>query len=283
MTKRKKDRRNDKAKPKAVGSGRSLTPSLGIREWKITARPDADYDCFDIGMRAPNGDVTLVAHTNDENAANLLVAAGVALAASKGSVRDEMDRLHSSLRGILDRWPYGLVNEHLLPERMVDNLYKLDFLAHAVLPAQKAQRATGVPASLLIALAMMEYGGAACDIGVLESSTFNIGPEVGIYAWFLGVGNHLAKTAALRPVIAAAGDRAAFLDEILKCKAWKPEFRADLTQEFIDHDLHECDWTSSDEERDRRQPFVTTLSYKERLAIAQEKKPGAQQKLRRAS
>lgn len=270
--KRKKDGRKGKAKPKAVGSTRSLVPSYAVGGlWEITARPDAEYNYFDIGMRDRTGEVTLIGQTWNKEAAELVVAAGRALAATQGSVRREMDRLDCSLRGILDRCPFGLVNAHLLPERIVDNLRVLQFLACAVLPAQKAQRETGVPASLLLAEAMMKFGYEARDVGHCKSDGAGDLGCVGIDAWFLGLAKHLAATAAVKPVIAAAGDRTAFLEEILKCKAWKPERRADLTQKIIDHDLHECDWTKPDEERDQRQPYLATLSYKERLALAQGK------------
>ena len=65
----------------------------GDTQWEITARPDAEYDYFDIGIREPNGDVLLIGQTWNEDDAKLLIAAGAALGAARNSDKGEIEGL----------------------------------------------------------------------------------------------------------------------------------------------------------------------------------------------
>ncbi len=171
------------------------------------------------------------------------------------SLRDKSDAQHleslsNALDNVADRNPEGLIKRGLLPSTVVGNLDFAHFLCNAVLPARKAARATGVPASLLIAEARMD--------GMWER------PLIGLAAYFLDLAQALATEPSL---MAAARNPAALLEEILKCKAWDPQHRADLAEMLIVYHLHECDWTTL-RKRSQGQAHRTTLSYKERLALA---------------
>ncbi len=220
---------------------RSLKSVNLHRLWEITARPDAEYDCFDVGIRESDGDVRLVAHTYNEDDAKLLVAAGAALAAANNSDESQVLQLRHSLDGVIELWPTGFAKKNLLPHKTVEHIHFAHFLTYAVPPAQEAQRATGVPASLLIAEAITQFGTEGREIGVHSDGNFNIG-RVGIDAWFLAVAKRRAKTVALAPALAAAGDRAAFIEELRKCEGvWKPEVRGDILQLLTYYDLQDCD------------------------------------------
>ena len=155
--------------------------------------------------------------------------------------KSQMLQFRHSLDRVIELRPTGLVKRNLLPAKTVEHIDFAHFLTYAVLPAQEAQRATGVPASLLIAEAVTRFRDDGCDIGVLPDADFNIG-RVGIDAWFLAVANRRAKTVALWPALAAAGDRAAFIEEIRKCKdVWEPTVRGDILQLLTYYGLQDCD------------------------------------------
>lgn len=146
----------------------------GDTQWEITARPDAEYDYFDIGIREPNGDVLLIGQTWNEDDAKLLIAAGAALGAARNSDKGEMLQLRHSIDGVIDLWPARFAKKNLLPNKIVDHIYFAHFLTHAVLPAQVAQRTTGVPASLLIAEAVTEFGTEGREIGSIQTGTLRL-------------------------------------------------------------------------------------------------------------
>lgn len=213
----------------------------GDTQWEITARPDAEYDYFDIGIREPNGDVLLIGQTWNEDDAKLLIAAGAALGAARNSDKGEMLQLRHSIDGVIDLWPARFAKKNLLPNKIVDHIYFAHFLTHAVLPAQVAQRTTGVPASLLIAEAVTEFGTEGREIGVHSDGDFKIG-RVGIDAWFLALAKRRKKTVALAPALAVAGDRSAFIEEIRKCEGvWEPRVRGGILQTLAYYDLQDCD------------------------------------------
>lgn len=187
-----------------------------------------------------------------------------------GTAANYLLKLRYALDSVLDVDPEPAIRRGLLPGVMVANIQAAHFLADTVIPARNAQRSTGVPASLLLTEALRDSGWSACNLAAHEG---------GIGRYFVDLAKHLAGNPAVHRAAKAAAERnpAAFTEGILKCEQWSPQRRADVLETIIYYHLDQCDWMTPTERGHGW--YRATLSYKERLALAEDYRSAALSRL----
>jgi hypothetical protein len=182
------------------------------RPLEICATPDDEYCEFDVGIREPNGDVDLIATFRKEEDAKALVAMSEAVVAAtmngksheKESYADRSQRAKSEALAVIHEsihHPDAPERDDLLPDDVADHLLMACFISGTVRAAQNAERMHGVPASLLISLAIQQ-----------EWDYRELRPSVGPY--FLSLADRLKKDPRLQPALAVASNPLAFAEEL---------------------------------------------------------------------
>jgi hypothetical protein len=136
------------------------------------------------------------------------------------------------------------LNRGLVPAHLLDCLSVLRFLSCTVISAQKAQRALGVRASVLLAMAMSE---SAFDVRNLvhepklfheNNSEWNISPEID--RWFLKRAKRLTATRPLRESLHTPSTRA-YINQICELGFGDSLDADDLWANVENYHLEECD------------------------------------------
>ena len=123
--------------------------------------------------------------------------------------------------------------ENALPGRLIKAVVTARFVSAVLLSAHRAQRAFGVPAALLIAIALEETHGKPLYGRKAEN-------------WFMNRGKDLAARAAEQPrdsylrMLFTVHDPETFLHSLMACDAFSADVRERMVQTIKDCHLLEC-------------------------------------------
>lgn len=137
-----------------------------------------------------------------------------------------------------------LTDRGLIPLRLMESLIVLKFVSATVLSAQRAQRKFGVPASVLMAMAMFEHCSDASNL--TEGKSFATGccccVPSGIESWFIERAKLLSRSPKFREAMASAADVNSYLERLLSLGFFEDRLDMADVLAIVDHnDLRECD------------------------------------------
>lgn len=137
-------------------------------------------------------------------------------------------------------------NRGYLPLKLVDQLLAAKFLARTVLAAQKAQRSYGVPASVLISIAMQETTFEANRLtekanGPVEWPGCDCCYSPEIHKWFMEKAAFLAESRRYRKAMKLLPDLDAYVKRIYSLGLGDHLDAQDVLNDIDHHDLRECD------------------------------------------
>jgi hypothetical protein len=142
----------------------------------------------------------------------------------------ELKAVRKALRRIDKASLETCMQQRLLPFDLVTSLQIAQSICETVLPAQLAQAAHGIPASLLIARALTEF---SWGHEALKKNTAN--------GWFMREAEQLASDPHVRSLIASLSNPANFLSRLLLCKSFDLRLRKDLVGLITDFHLQALD------------------------------------------
>jgi hypothetical protein len=137
------------------------------------------------------------------------------------------------------------VRAGLIPQILQGSFVVLKFLSRTVLAAQKAQRCFGVPASVLIAIAINESAWEVDDLAVAHARTVAgvscacCSPD--IEAWFLAKAKYLSESPEFRDAWPLVHDVRAYVLRLFSLGLGDELDAQDIISIIEDYNLEECD------------------------------------------
>jgi hypothetical protein len=139
----------------------------------------------------------------------------------------------------------------LLPLSAITEFYMLRLLVHVVPAAQSAQRAYGIPASVLIAIAARESAWGTTDLARKHGEYFKTSSrhlssshDGGVELSFLNEAKHLTTDPRLRTATRYAGNALLYAGQLCANGLGDDLYRQDITQMITEHELEQCDRTA---------------------------------------
>lgn len=139
----------------------------------------------------------------------------------------------------------------LLPLSAITEFYMLRLLVHVVPAAQSAQRAYGIPASVLIAIAAHESAWGTTDLARKHGEYFQTSSQhlssshdEGVELSFLNEAKHLTTDPRFRTATRYAGDALIYAGQLCANGLGDDLDRQDITQMITEYELEECDRTA---------------------------------------
>lgn len=136
----------------------------------------------------------------------------------------------------------------LLPLSAINEFYMLRLLVHVVPAAQSAQRAYGIPASVLIAIAARESAWGTTDFSRKHGEYFKTSSrhlssshDEGVELSFLNEAKHLTTDPRFRTATRYAGDALIYACQLCANGLGDDLYRSDITRMITEYELEECD------------------------------------------
>jgi hypothetical protein len=158
-------------------------------------------------------------------------------------------------------------NRGYLPLKLMDGLHTVKFLSRTVLAAQKAQRTYGVPASVLISIAMDKSAFDADNL--LENSQLAVewpgcgccySPE--ILKWFMKMAERLTESPKCRNAMKLLPDISAYVKRLFSLKLGSNLDAEDVLANVANYGLEDCDLAALRQPGEHRKSEFTPIRDK---------------------